>query len=433
MPKPKSIQIVTLGCSKNLVDSEKLLAQLPPARFRIRTEEQGPADIMIINTCGFIHDAKEESIDTILEILEQKKRGVVSEVLVTGCLSERYMADLKQEIPEVDAWFGVRQPEDLFSYLNEKYTSNSPSRYLTTPSHYAYLKIAEGCDRTCSFCAIPMIRGAYTSLPVELLVEEAHLLAAKGVKELILVAQDLSYYGYDLYGKPMLAKLLQHLNEVDGVEWIRLHYAYPHNFPEDVIHLMAEDNKLCRYLDLPLQHINDKVLRAMRRGHNKAGTLALLKKLRDTIPGLALRTTLMTGFPGETEAAFAELLAFVESMRFDRLGVFAYSPEEGTRAFALGNTVPEKVKQARTEAIMLLQSEISLDINRSRIGKTLRVLIDREEDRYFVGRTEYDSPEVDPEVLVEKAPGIVPGTFAKVMITGAEEYTLYAQPVDDAC
>ena len=427
MTKKTSIQVITLGCSKNLVDSEKILGQLPPGRFHIVPEGEGNANVVIINTCGFIQDAKEESIDTILETLEKERNGLVDEVLVTGCLSERYKDELRKEIPEADAWFGVNQPGDLFAYLQEKYRDDSPMRLLTTPAHYAYLKIAEGCDRTCSFCAIPMIRGAYRSEAVSQLVEEAQLLAGKGVKELILIAQDLSYYGYDLTGKPMLGQLLRELTGIAGIEWIRLHYAYPHNFPQDVINLMASNQKICRYLDIPLQHINDDILRSMRRGHSKAGTLAFLEKIRKEVPGLALRTTLMVGYPGETDAVFRELMDFVAEMRFDRLGVFTYSPEEGTRAYAQGDPIPEEVKQERLEAIMELQSAISLQINKKKIGQQFRVLIDREEDDFFVGRTEYDSPEVDNEVLITKDDRLSVGQFAQVQITEASEFDLYAR------
>jgi ribosomal protein S12 methylthiotransferase len=425
MTKKTSVRVITLGCSKNLVDSEKILGQLPPDRFNIVQEGATKVNIVIINTCGFIQDAKEESIDTILETLEAKKNGLVDEVLVTGCLSERYHDELKKEIPEADAWFGVHQPGDLFDYLQEKYLDDNPRRLLTTPGHYAYLKIAEGCDRTCSFCAIPMIRGAYRSQPINQLVEEAQLLAGKGVKELILIAQDLSYYGYDLTGKSMLGKLIQELTEISGVEWIRLHYAYPHNFPVEVINLMASNQKICRYLDIPLQHIDDEILRSMRRGHSKAGTLSFLEMIRKEVPGLALRTTLMVGYPGETEAAFRELMDFVEQMRFDRLGVFSYSPEEGTRAYAFGDPVPGNVKEERLEAIMELQSGISLQINKNKIGQQFRVMVDREENEYFIGRTEFDSPEVDNEVLITKDSKLTAGQFANVFIDDASEFDLY--------
>ncbi len=426
MANKTSIQIITLGCSKNTVDSEKILAQLPANRFKIIPESNGIADVMIINTCGFIQDAKTESIDTILEVIELKNKGLTSEVLVTGCLSERYMSELKNEIPEVNAWFGVKQPGDIFSYLKEHYVEGSTGRFLTTPPHYAYLKIAEGCDRTCSFCAIPMIRGAYRSTPVEKLTEESRLLADKGVKELILIAQDLTYYGYDISGKPMLAKLLEELINVDGIEWIRLHYAYPHNFPIDVLDIMAANNKICNYLDVPLQHVNDKILKSMRRGHDKASVLAFLDHARKTVKDLCLRTTLMVGYPGETEAAFQELADFVSEQRFDRLGVFTYSPEDGTRAFRHGNPIPEKIKKERIDAIMNLQAGISLQKNRSRIGQQLKAIIDRQEGDYYIGRSQYDSPEIDNEILIKASRVLKAGYFENITINGAEEFDLFA-------
>lgn len=421
-----SIQIITLGCSKNTVDSEKILAQLPANRFKIIPEGNGIADVTIINTCGFIQDAKTESIDTILEVIELKNNGLTNEVLVTGCLSERYMADLKKEIPEVDAWFGVKQPGDIFSYLKENFSAGSTDRFLTTPSHYAYLKIAEGCDRTCSFCAIPLIRGAYRSVSVEKLSEEARLLAGKGVKELILIAQDLTYYGYDISGKPMLGKLLEELINVYGIEWIRLHYAYPNNFPNDVLDIMAASNKICNYLDVPLQHVNDKILKSMRRGHNKAATLAFLDQARMTVNDLGLRTTLMVGYPGETDSAFQELYDFVSEQRFERLGVFTYSPEDGTRAFQLGNPIPEKVKKERADAIMNLQAGISLQKNRSRIGQQMKAIIDRKEGDYYIGRSQYDSPEIDNEILIKTLRVLKAGSFENITINGAEEFDLFA-------
>ncbi len=430
MAKKTSLHVVSLGCSKNLVDSEKILGQLPSERFSIDNEGSESSDIVIINTCGFIHDAKEESIDTILHIIEKKKKGMHQKVLVCGCLSQRYIEELKQEIPEVDAWFGVAAAKDIFNYIRESYRDDLHERYLTTPNHYAYLKIAEGCDRTCSFCAIPMIRGSYHSASIDCLTEEATMLAAKGVKELLLVAQDLSYYGYDLSKKPMLAELLQALTQVNGIEWIRLHYAYPNNFPEDVLQLMAENPKICNYLDIPLQHINDNLLLSMRRGHSKKQTIEFLEKVRHFVPDIALRTTLMVGYPGETKEAFQELYDFVEAMRFDRLGVFTYSPEEGTRAFKLGDPVSLAEKNKREEAIMSLQAAISLEINEAKVGKTYRVLIDRIEGEHLVGRTEYDSPEVDNEVLIPLQKGFLPGQFTDVLITKAEEYDLYGKPVN---
>lgn len=427
MTKKTSIQIITLGCSKNTVDSEKILAQLPANRFKIIPEGHGFADLMIINTCGFIQDAKTESIDTILETIELKKSGQVRKVLVTGCLAERYKAELEKEIPEVDAWFGVKKPGDVFDYLKENYKEDLPDRFLTTPPHYAYLKIAEGCDRTCSFCAIPMIRGAYRSTLVDKLLDEARLLAGKGVKELILIAQDLTYYGYDIDGKPLLAKLLQELISVAGIEWIRLHYAYPNKFPGDVLDIMADSNKVCNYLDIPLQHVNDKLLKSMRRGHNKADILAFLNHARKTVNGLGLRTTLMVGYPGETDDAFRELYDFVSEQRFDRLGVFTYSPEEGTRAFELGDPIPEKIKNDRAEAIMSLQENISLEKNRSKVGKSMKVLIDRKEEEHYIGRSQYDSPEIDNEILIASNRTLKPGSFINVTITAAEAFDLFAK------
>lgn len=429
MSRKKSLNVITLGCSKNLVDSERILGQLPAGKYRLSHDASGPADIVIINTCGFIRDAKEESIDTILEYVEAKKQGLVEKVLVTGCLSQRYKEALEKEVPEVDAWFGAREPDDLFDYLAHPYSTHSGKRFLTTPSHFAYLKIAEGCDRTCSFCAIPMIRGAFRSRTIESLVEEAHNLAAKGAKELLLVAQDLSYYGYDLERKPLLAPLLRELSKVQGIEWIRLHYAYPQKFPEEVIPIMANDPKICRYLDIPLQHINDDILKAMRRGHDRQGTLQLLEKFRKQIPGVALRTTLLVGFPGETRREFQELLDFVKLARFERLGVFTYSPEEGTTGYALGDPVPEKEKQRRADQLMELQAEISGALNEEKIGKTFKVLIDRTEGDYFIGRTEFDSPEVDNEVLVDKAPGIRIGNFVNVKINSATDFELFGTEI----
>ena len=412
------------------MDTEKLLGQLSADRFDVVPEGEGMADMVVVNTCGFIQDAKEESINTILEVLEARKQGMVREVIVTGCLSERFRDELKQEIPEVDAWFGVHDQGDLFDYLQEHYHDDSPERFITTPGHYAYLKIAEGCDRSCSFCVIPMIRGPYVSRPVDQLVDEATRLARKGVKELILVAQDLTYYGQDLEKKPMLASLLKELVKVDGIEWIRLHYAYPNRFPEEVLQLMVAEPKICNYLDIPLQHINDLVLQSMRRGHGKKQVLDFMHKLRQQYPEVAIRTTMMVGFPGETDAAFQELMDFINEIRFERLGVFTYSPEEDTTALTMGNTVAEKVKQQRADAIMNRQSEISESLNQTKSGKSYRVIVDREEQDYFVGRTEYDSPEVDNEVFIEKAPDIQPGRFVQVTILHAGEHELYATVQD---
>jgi ribosomal protein S12 methylthiotransferase len=427
MSNKKHINIITLGCSKNLVDSEKIMGQLDGSKFKVSHESEGPSDIVIINTCGFIKDAKVESIDTILQYVEAKKNGLVKEVIVTGCLSQRYKEELMKEIPEADAWFGVKEPSDLFTHLKQKYDPVKQSRLVTTPSHFAYLKIAEGCDRTCSFCAIPLIRGAFKSRTIESLVDEAHQLAEKGVKELLLIAQDLSYYGYDVEKRSMLADLLKELVKVEGVEWIRLHYAYPKNFPDEVIRIMAKNPKICRYLDIPLQHISDPVLKSMRRNTDKNYTLDLIRRIRKSIPDVALRTTLLVGYPGETKAHFAELKDFVRETRFERLGVFAYSPEEGTRAYELKDSVSEKEKNRRMEEIMALQQEISYDLNQKKTGKLFRVIVDREEEDYFVGRTEYDSPEVDNEVYIEKTMHLKTGDFYNVMIKSASEFDLIGE------
>lgn len=425
MSDKKHINIITLGCSKNLVDSEKMMGQLDGKTFKISHDADGPADVIIINTCGFIKDAKEESIDTILQYVQAKKQGLVGEVIVTGCLSQRYKDELAKEIPEADAWFGVQDPADLFTHLKQKYDPQKHSRVVTTLSHFAYLKIAEGCDRTCSFCAIPMIRGRFISRSVDSLLEEATQLAAKGVKELLLIAQDLSYYGYDLEKKSLLAPLLKKLVEVDGIEWIRLHYAYPNNFPDEVIQIMAESPKICKYLDIPLQHINDSVLQSMRRNTSKAYTMELIARIRNRIPDVALRTTLLVGYPGETRKHYEELLSFVKETRFERLGVFAYSAEEGTKAFQLKDTISDKEKNRRVEGIMALQQEISYELNQAKIGKTYRVIIDRIEGDYFAGRTEYDSPEVDNEVLISMDDSLKVGEFADVIITSASEFDLW--------
>lgn len=425
MAKKKHINIITLGCSKNLVDSEKIMGQLQYGPFHITHDADGPADVVVINTCGFIHDAKEESIDTILQYTNAKKKGLIGEVIVTGCLSQRYKDLLTDEIPEADAWFGVDNQEDLFSYLKQKYSDNINDRFLTTPSHYAYLKIAEGCDRTCSFCAIPMIRGKFKSKEITELVEEAEQLASKGVKELLLIAQDLTYYGYDMQKRSLLPRLLNALTPIEGIEWIRLHYAYPNNFSHEVIELMASEPKICRYLDIPLQHINDGILKSMRRNTSKHAIIKLLNEIREKIPDVALRTTLLVGYPGETHKEFQELLRFVEETRFERLGVFTYSAEEGTRAYSLKDTVSQKEKQRRAEAVMELQQGISLELNQEKVGKVFRVLIDREESEHFVARTEYDSPEVDNEVLISKSSQLKPGEFYDVKITSASEFEMY--------
>ncbi len=423
---PTSLNLITLGCSKNLVDSEHFLGQLPERDFKIMHDSDEPADIVVINTCGFVKDAKEESIETILQFARARQEGLIKELVVMGCLSQRYMEELKAEVPEVDFWFGARGLEDILRHFINKPHNQIGKRFLTTPGHFAYLKISEGCDRTCSFCAIPLIRGEAISRTIESLVAEANQLATKGVKELILIAQDLTYYGYDFKRKSLLAPLLRQIIEIEGIEWIRLHYAYPKNFPEEVIELMAHNPKICRYVDIPLQHINDKILSDMRRGHDKAMTLGLLEKFKRQVPGIALRTTLMVGFPGETKEQFKELLDFVALVKFDRLGVFTYSPEEGTRAYELPDDVPSKEKQRRANQLMELQREISAELNHQKIGQTFKVMIDRREGEYFIGRTEFDSPEVDNEVLVSFHPEIVVGEFAKVTVTSATDFELFA-------
>ncbi len=429
MPDIKSVNFITLGCSKNLVDSEKIMGQLDPARFDMSHDGSGSADVVIINTCGFIGDAKQESIDMILQYAAARTKGQMEQLIVIGCLSQRYRSELTKEIPEVDAWFGVDEAAALFAHLNEHYDEKSAVRWLTTPSHYAYLKISEGCDRSCAFCAIPQIRGKHRSVPVADLVQEAAELSAGGVKELLLVAQDLSSYGYDLSGTSMLAVLLEALSAVEGIRWIRMHYAYPVNFPADVLQIMKDNPRVCRYIDIPLQHINDSILRSMRRGHNRETTLRLIRNMREQVPGIALRTTLLVGYPGETNKEFKELMEFVREVRFDRLGVFAYSPEEGTPAWSLNDTVSAKIKTKRVEAIMELQQQISLEINLSRLGQQLMVVVDREEDDYYIGRTEFDSPEVDNEVLIKKSGQLQPGEFIMVQISSAGAYELSGEVV----
>ena len=423
-----TVNIITLGCSKNLVDSEHLLYQFRAAGYRvIHNNYEIRSDIVIINTCGFILDAKEESVDTILAYLEEKKRGNLKKLFVMGCLSERYKEELEVEMPGVDGFFGVwemsRILEATGSSLDQQLLTD---RLVTTPSHYAYLKISEGCNRTCAFCAIPGIRGQQRSLSMDNLIDESRKLVNNGVRELILIAQDLSNYGIDLYQKSALPDLLEKLVTIEGLEWIRLHYAYPTGFPEKVIDLMASHEKICNYLDIPIQHVNDGILKAMGRGHDRKKLEQLLEKFRIQIPDVALRTTVLTGFPGEDEAAFDELMDFLTIFRFDRLGIFPYSHEEDTPAYRkYQDQVPDKIKAKRAEAVMELQQEISLQLNHQRVGKTFKVLIDREENGYFIGRTQYDSPEVDNEVLIDGALQLNIGDFYQVKITGAEEFDLY--------
>lgn len=424
--KKNKINVVTLGCSKNVYDSEVLMGQLKANGKKVVHEETG--NIVVINTCGFINNAKEESINTILEYIEKKEEGIVDKVFVTGCLSERYKPDLEREIPNVDQYFGTTELPSLLKALGADYKHELVGeRLMTTPRNYAYLKIAEGCNRPCSFCAIPLMRGTHKSREMEELVSEAKNLAAKGVKELILIAQDLTYYGLDLYKKRALAELLKKLAAVEGIEWIRLHYAFPTGFPMDVLEVMKNEPKICNYIDIPLQHISDPILKSMRRGTTQEKTNNLLKEFRKAVPDIAIRTTLIVGYPGETEADFNLLKAWVRETRFERLGCFTYSHEENTHAYQLEDDVPEEVKMARANEIMDIQSQISWELNQEKVGKTLRVMIDRKEGGYFVGRTEYDSPNVDNEVLINADETYLrPGDFYDVEITAAEDFDLYA-------
>ena len=430
--RKNKVNVITLGCAKNTFDSEVMMAQLKANKFDVEHESMNDdAEIVIINTCGFIDNAKQESIDTILRYAEAKADGLVEKVYVTGCLSERYKDDLEKEIPEVDAFFGTRDLPRLLKTLKADYKHELVGeRLLTTPTHYAYFKIAEGCDRPCSFCAIPLMRGKHVSTPIEDLVKSAKSLAAQGVKEILLIAQDLTYYGLDIYKKRNLAELIDQLAAVEGIEWIRLHYAFPAGFPMDVLDAMVNHPKVCNYLDMPLQHGSTKILQSMRRGITREKTEALVQTIREKVPGIAIRTTLIAGYPGETAVDFEEMKDFVERMRFDRLGIFTYSHEENTHAHTLEDDVPEEVKRQRADEIMETQSGISYELNQEKIGKTFRVLFDRIEGDYFIGRTEFDSPEVDNEVLVKKADGFVRlGDFAAVEITSADHYDLYGKLV----
>jgi len=428
--KPYKVNVVTLGCSKNLYDSEVLMGQLKANNFEVAHDSnEDNFDVAIINTCGFIDEAKQESIDTIMNFAQAKENGLIDKLYVTGCLSERYGGDLRKEIPEVDSFFGTRDLPRLLKALKADYKKELlGERLLSTPAHYAYFKISEGCDRPCAFCAIPLMRGKHGSTPIEDLVERAQKLAAQGVKELILIAQDLTYYGLDIYKKRRLADLLRALVQVDGIEWIRLHYAFPAGFPMDALQVMAEEPKICNYLDIPLQHASDQMLKSMRRGITQKKTNELLVKIRETVPGIAIRTTLISGFPGESEEDFQTMLKWVEEQRFERLGVFNYSHEEDTTAYQLNDDVLAEVKQERTDAIMELQSNISLAKNTELIGKQLKVIIDRAEGDYFIGRTEFDSPEVDNEVLIPIEENYLRvGDFAEVRILEADMYDLKAE------
>ena len=426
--KKNKVNVVTLGCSKNIFDSEVMMAQLKANKFDVTHEaQQDDSEIVIINTCGFIDNAKQESIDTILRYADAKKEGAVDRVYVTGCLSERYKEDLESEIPEVDGYFGTRELPRLLKTLKADYKHELVGeRLLTTPNHFAYFKIAEGCNRPCSFCAIPLMRGKHLSTPIEALVKQAKGLAANGVKELMLIAQDLTYYGLDLYKKRALADLLLKLVEVEGIEWIRLHYAFPSGFPMDVLEVMRDNPKICNYLDMPLQHGSTRMLKAMRRGITREKTENLIAKIRATVPGVAIRTTLIAGYPGETDADFEEMYDWVQRSKFDRLGIFTYSHEENTHAYNFEDDVPELLKKERADIIMDLQSGISYDLNQNRVGQELKVLFDKTEGGYFVGRTEFDSPEVDNEVLVSTKDHYVRmGDFTKVVINKADHYDLY--------
>lgn len=427
--KKNKINVITLGCSKNTYDSEVLMGQLKANGKEVAHEEEG--NIVVINTCGFIDNAKEESVNTILEYVDKKEQGLVDKVFVTGCLSERYRPDLEKEIPDVDQYFGTTELPLLLKALGADYKHELlGERLTTTPKNYAYLKIAEGCDRPCSFCAIPLMRGKHVSQSIEKLVKEAEGLAKNGVKELILIAQDLTYYGLDLYKKRNLAELLENLAKVEGIEWIRLHYAFPSGFPMDVLDLMKREPKICNYIDIPLQHISDDILKSMKRGTTKEKTTKLLQEFRERVPGMAIRTTLIVGYPGETQKDFEILRDWVQEMKFERLGCFTYSHEENTGAYAFVDDVPQEVKQARAAEIMDLQSQISWDLNQEKIGHTFKCVIDRKEGQYFIGRTEFDSPDVDNEVLVDASKYYLKtGDFVNLKIIDATEFDLYAEPV----
>jgi ribosomal protein S12 methylthiotransferase len=428
--KKNKVNVVTLGCSKNIYDSEVLMGQLKANRFDVEHEStQGDSGIVIINTCGFIENAKQESIDTIMRFAKAKENGLIEKLYVTGCLSERYKPELEKGIPEVDAFFGTRDLPRLLKALKADYKHELVGeRMLSTPAHFAYFKISEGCDRPCSFCAIPIMRGNHLSVPIEELVNRANLLAKNGTKELLIIAQDSTYYGLDIYKDRKLAELLERLSDVDGIEWIRLHYAFPSGFPMDVLDVMRQRENICNYLDMPLQHVSDAMLKSMKRGTNKKKTIELVEKIREKVPGIALRTTLIAGYPGETEKDHEEMLRWVEETKFDRLGCFTYSHEENTGAFALVDDVPAQVKQERAEAVMAIQQGISAELNQAKVGKSFRVLFDRKEGAHFIGRTEFDSPEVDNEVLVEAEGAYVRiGDFANVRINSSEEFDLFGE------
>lgn len=430
--KKNKINVVTLGCSKNVYDSEVLMGQLKASNKNVvHEDEDDDGNIVVINTCGFIGKAKEESINTILHYVDKKEAGTVDKVFVTGCLSERYKPDLEREISDVDQYFGTHDLPNLLQALEADYKHELiGERLTTTPKHYAYLKIAEGCDRPCSFCAIPLMRGGHVSTPIEALVTEAELLAKNGVKELILIAQDLTYYGLDLYKKRALADLLQELVKVPGIEWIRLHYAFPTGFPLDVLDVMKKERKVCNYLDIPLQHINTELLKSMRRGTSSEKTIDLIGKFRERVPDMAIRTTLIVGYPGETEEQFEELKEFVKNTRFERMGCFAYSHEENTHAFKLEDDVPDSVKEKRVAELMDIQGQISFDLNQQKVGKVFQCVFDRKEGNFFIGRTEFDSPDVDNNVIVDASKFYIKtGEFIEIRITEATDFDLYGEPV----
>ena len=431
--KKNKINVVTLGCSKNIYDSEVLMGQLKANNMEVEHESESQEnDIVVINTCGFIDNAKEESVNTILDFVKRKEEGSVEKVFVTGCLSERYKPDLEKEIPNVDQYFGTTELPKLLKALGADYKHELiGDRLTTTPKHYAYLKIAEGCDRPCSFCAIPLMRGKHVSKKIEDLVVESEKLAKNGVKELILIAQDLTYYGLDIYKKRRLADLLMALKDVEGIEWIRLHYAFPTGFPKDVLDVIRDEEKVCNYIDIPLQHIADDVLKSMKRGTTFEKTNSLLRDFREKVPGMAIRTSLIVGYPGETEKDFEILKNWVRDTKFDRLGVFTYSHEENTSAFDLEDDVPAEVKAARAEEIMAIQQEVSMRLNGEKVGKEFKVLVDRKEGNFFIGRTEFDSPDVDNEVLIDASKHFVrQGDFVQVKVYEASDYDLYAEPVE---
>ena len=430
--KKKSVSIITLGCPKNLVDSEKLTRQIAEGGYEVvHDPENLNSNIVIVNTCGFINDACEESIDTILNAVNASKSGKIQRLYVVGCLPQRYMNVLKSEIPEVTRYFGADSTGKILNELGVQYSKELKlDRELTGPGHFAYLKISEGCDRTCSFCAIPLIKGKYVSRSMDEIIEEGRILAEKGVRELILVAQDLSYYGLDIYKKQKLADLTQELLKIDSLEWIRLHYLYPSGFPTKLLQLIKDNSRICKYIDIPIQHISDRLLRLMRRSHNRAETEELLFRIREQLPDAAIRTTIIAGHPGETEKEFRELCDFIADFRFDRLGVFAYSHEEGTYSFQnYTNGISARKKRERVSELMEIQQSISAEKNRGFEGKTLKTIIDRREGNYFIGRSEYDSPEIDQEILIEAGNSLIPGRFYDIRITGSSEYDLFGQPL----